>query len=238
MHTLEALALPRSFTPAIAGFLLLGAVLVAGKPTGLTAQTPGEEVRDLAEASRGAERLRHHRGTRAEDDPGTHRTHAGSGAPPSWKTSAHRSTRSGFARPAPTPCSSTRRGNAVAIRYGPGRHAGLDAGGGAADGGAVGTPGHGVPGGCRRDGHAARGHALRPRDRRRHARASWRFSTVLRALEAAGIETEADVRFIGDRRRGGARGLGDLRGMKYLFAMARTRSTRGSTSTAQGWAAS
>lgn len=38
--------------------------------------------------------------------------------------------------------------------------------------------------------------------------------TVLRALEAAGIETEADVRFIGTV---GEEGLGDLRGMKYLF---------------------
>lgn len=38
--------------------------------------------------------------------------------------------------------------------------------------------------------------------------------TVLRALEASGIETEADVRFIGTV---GEEGLGDLRGMKYLF---------------------
>ena len=38
--------------------------------------------------------------------------------------------------------------------------------------------------------------------------------TVLRALEAAGIETEADVQFIGTV---GEEGLGDLRGMKYLF---------------------
>ena len=38
--------------------------------------------------------------------------------------------------------------------------------------------------------------------------------TVLRALEAAGIETEADVRFIGTV---GEEGLGDLRGMKHLF---------------------
>ena len=38
--------------------------------------------------------------------------------------------------------------------------------------------------------------------------------TVLRALEAAGIETEADVRFIGVV---GEEGIGDLRGMKHLF---------------------
>ncbi|WP_420632837.1 M20/M25/M40 family metallo-hydrolase [Candidatus Palauibacter sp.] len=38
--------------------------------------------------------------------------------------------------------------------------------------------------------------------------------TVLRALEASGIETQADVRFIGTV---GEEGLGDLRGMKYLF---------------------
>jgi acetylornithine deacetylase/succinyl-diaminopimelate desuccinylase-like protein len=38
--------------------------------------------------------------------------------------------------------------------------------------------------------------------------------TVLRALEEAGIETEADVRFIGSV---GEEGLGDLRGMKHLF---------------------
>ena len=38
--------------------------------------------------------------------------------------------------------------------------------------------------------------------------------TVLRALEAAGIETEADVQFIGTV---GEEGLGDLRGMKHLF---------------------
>jgi len=38
--------------------------------------------------------------------------------------------------------------------------------------------------------------------------------TVLRALEAAGIETEADVLFIGTV---GEEGLGDLRGMKHLF---------------------
>ncbi len=38
--------------------------------------------------------------------------------------------------------------------------------------------------------------------------------TVLRGLEAAGIETEADVRIIATV---GEEGLGDLRGMKYLF---------------------
>lgn len=38
--------------------------------------------------------------------------------------------------------------------------------------------------------------------------------TVLRSLEAAGIETEADVLFIATV---GEEGLGDLRGMKYLF---------------------
>lgn len=38
--------------------------------------------------------------------------------------------------------------------------------------------------------------------------------TVVRALEEAGIETEADVRFIGTV---GEEGLGDLRGMKHLF---------------------
>jgi len=37
---------------------------------------------------------------------------------------------------------------------------------------------------------------------------------VLRALEAAGIETEADILFIGDV---GEEGLGDLRGVKHLF---------------------
>ena len=38
--------------------------------------------------------------------------------------------------------------------------------------------------------------------------------TVLRALEAAGIETEADIWFVGVV---GEEGLGDLRGMKHLF---------------------
>ncbi len=38
--------------------------------------------------------------------------------------------------------------------------------------------------------------------------------TVLRALERAGLETQADVRFIGTV---GEEGLGDLRGMKHLF---------------------
>lgn len=37
---------------------------------------------------------------------------------------------------------------------------------------------------------------------------------VLRALEAAGIQTEADILFIGDV---GEEGLGDLRGVKHLF---------------------
>ncbi len=38
--------------------------------------------------------------------------------------------------------------------------------------------------------------------------------TVLRAMEEAGIETEADLRFVGVV---GEEGLGDLRGMKHLF---------------------
>lgn len=38
--------------------------------------------------------------------------------------------------------------------------------------------------------------------------------TVLRAMEAAGVETEADIWFVGVV---GEEGLGDLRGMKYLF---------------------
>ncbi|NNF27995.1 MAG: M20/M25/M40 family metallo-hydrolase [Gemmatimonadetes bacterium] len=38
--------------------------------------------------------------------------------------------------------------------------------------------------------------------------------TVLRALEEAGVETEADLRFVGVV---GEEGLGDLRGMKHLF---------------------
>ena len=38
--------------------------------------------------------------------------------------------------------------------------------------------------------------------------------TVLRAMEAAGVETEADLRFVGVV---GEEGLGDLRGMKHLF---------------------
>jgi acetylornithine deacetylase/succinyl-diaminopimelate desuccinylase-like protein len=38
--------------------------------------------------------------------------------------------------------------------------------------------------------------------------------TVLRALEEAGVETEDDLLFIGTV---GEEGLGDLRGMKYLY---------------------
>jgi acetylornithine deacetylase/succinyl-diaminopimelate desuccinylase-like protein len=43
---------------------------------------------------------------------------------------------------------------------------------------------------------------------------------VVRAMDAAGVETEADVLFIGNV---GEEGIGDLRGMKYLFGEGRYR---------------
>ena len=212
MHTLEALALPRSFTPAIAGFLLLGAVLVAGKPTGLTAQTPGEEVRDLA----GHPAVRNAFSIIEELEPRTIRelielTQVP--APPFMEDERAQVYAEWLREAGADSVFIDEEGNAVAIRYGRG-----------------GTRGS-TPEGERRtvalSGHldtvfpedvdvtvTQRGDTLFAPGIGDDTRGLRAVLTVLRALEAAGIETEADVRFIGTV---GEEGLGDLRGMKYLF---------------------
>ena len=59
----------------------------------------------------------------------------------------------------------------------------------------------------------------------------------IRALDAAGIRTRADILFVADV---GEEGLGDLRGMRHLFLRGRTRtaSARLSRWTARRWSAS
>ena len=212
MHTLDALARPRSLASVLSGHLFLGTVLLAGTPSGLTAQTPNEEVRNLAEhpAVQNAFRIIE------ELDPRTIRelielTQVA--APPFMEEERARVYAEWLREAGADSVFIDEEGNAVGIRYG--------------RGGGRGSTDDGERRVVALSGHldtvfpadvdvtvTQRGDTLFAPGIGDDTRGLMAVLTVLRALEAAGIETEADVQFIGTV---GEEGLGDLRGMKYLF---------------------
>lgn len=201
-----------SFASLVRGAFLFGAILGAGTPEALTAQAPGEEVRRLAEhpAVRDAFRIIE------ELDPTTIRelielTEVP--APPFMEEERARIYAEWLREAGADSVFIDEEGNAVAIRYGRG------GGRGSADDGTrrvVALSGH-LDTVFPADVDVTvtqRGDTLFAPGIGDDTRGLMAVLTVLRALEAAGIETEADVRFIGTV---GEEGLGDLRGMKYLF---------------------
>ena len=192
--------------------LLAGTALFAGGAHRLTGQTPGDEVRRLAEHPA----VRSAFGIIEELEPRTVRelielTQVP--APPFMEEERARVYAEWLREAGADSVFIDEEGNAIGIRYG--------------RGGARGS----TPEGERRtvalSGHldtvfpefvdvtvAQRGDTLFAPGIGDDTRGLIAVLTVLRALEAAGIETEADVQFIGTV---GEEGLGDLRGMKYLF---------------------
>ena len=191
---------------------LAGGALLAADPAGLSAQTPAEEVRSLAEHPAVQRALGYIEGV----DPRTIRELielTQIPAPPFMEEERARVYAEWLRGAGADSVFIDEEGNAVAIRFGRG-----------------GARGSTVDGGRRTvalSGHldtvfpedidvtvTQRGDTLFAPGIGDDTRGLMAVLTVLRALEASGIETEADVRFIGTV---GEEGLGDLRGMKYLF---------------------
>ncbi len=192
--------------------LLAGIALFAGGASGLTGQTPGDDVRRLAEHPAVQSAF----GIIEELEPRTIRelielTQVP--APPFTEDERARVYAEWLREAGADSVFIDEEGNAIGIRYG--------------RGGARGS----TPEGERRtvalSGHLdtvfpefvdvtveQRGDTLFAPGIGDDTRGLIAVLTVLRALEAAGIETEADVQFIGTV---GEEGLGDLRGMKHLF---------------------
>ncbi|WP_419949828.1 M20/M25/M40 family metallo-hydrolase [Candidatus Palauibacter sp.] len=191
---------------------LWGSAPLAAVPTTLTAQTPAEEVRSLSE---------HPAVRRAFDfieeaDPRTIRELielTQIAAPPFMEEERARVYADWLREAGADSVFIDEEGNAVAIRYGRGGARGQTPDGGRRT---VGFSGH-LDTVFPPDVDVTvtqRGDTLFAPGIGDDTRGLMAVLTVLRALEASGIETEADVRFIGTV---GEEGLGDLRGMKYLF---------------------
>ena len=191
---------------------LAGGTLIAAAPSGLTAQTPAEEVRSLAEHPA----VRRAFGFVEGVDPRTIRELielTQIPAPPFMEEARARVYAEWLREAGADSVFIDGEGNAVAIRFG--------------RGGKRGSTGDGGRRTVALSGHldtvfpedvdvtvTQRGDTLFAPGIGDDTRGLMAVLTVLRALEASGIETEADVRFIGTV---GEEGLGDLRGMKYLF---------------------
>lgn len=207
MHTSDTRALAVSFASG-----LLGVVLFAGIPAAATAQTPGDEVRRLAEHPAVQSAF----GIIEELEPRTIRelielTQVP--APPFTEDERARVYAEWLREAGADSVFIDEEGNAIGIRYG--------------RGGARGSTAEGERRTVALSGHLdtvfpefvdvtveQRGDTLFAPGIGDDTRGLIAVLTVLRALEAAGIETEADVQFIGTV---GEEGLGDLRGMKHLF---------------------
>ena len=191
---------------------LAGGILLAAAPAGLSAQTPAEEVRSLAEHPAVQRALGYIEGV----DPRTIRELielTQIPAPPFMEEERARVYAEWLRGAGADSVFIDEEGNAVAIRFGRG-----GARGSTADGGrrTVALSGH-LDTVFPEDIDVTvtqRGDTLFAPGIGDDTRGLMAVLTVLRALEASGIETEADVRFIGTV---GEEGLGDLRGMKYLF---------------------
>ncbi|WP_419940313.1 M20/M25/M40 family metallo-hydrolase [Candidatus Palauibacter sp.] len=200
-----------TFRASIAAALAGGALLAAA-PAGLIAQTPAEEVRSLAEHPAVQRALGYIEGV----DPRTIRELielTQIPAPPFMEEARARVYAEWLRGAGADSVFIDEEGNAVAIRFGRG-----GARGSTADGGrrTVALSGH-LDTVFPEDIDVTvtqRGDTLFAPGIGDDTRGLMAVLTVLRALEASGIETEADVRFIGTV---GEEGLGDLRGMKYLF---------------------
>lgn len=198
--------------PPILAHVLGTVVLLATVPSPVSAQTPAEEVRDLAEHPA----IRRAFDFIEEVDPRTIRELielTQIAAPPFMEERRALVYADWLREAGADSVFIDEEGNAVAIRHGLG-----GARGSTADGGrrTVGLSGHldtvfpefvDVT-------VTQRGDTLFAPGIGDDTRGLMAVLTVLRALEASGIETEADIRFIGTV---GEEGLGDLRGMKYLF---------------------
>ncbi|WP_419164993.1 M20/M25/M40 family metallo-hydrolase [Candidatus Palauibacter sp.] len=191
---------------------LAGGTLLAAAPAGLIAQTPAEEVRSLAEHPAVQRALGFIEGV----DPRTIRELielTQIPAPPFMEEARARVYAEWLRGAGADSVFIDEEGNAVAIRFGRGGARGSTAGGGRRT---VALSGH-LDTVFPEDVDVTvtqRGDTLFAPGVGDDTRGLMAVLTVLRALEASGIETEADVRFIGTV---GEEGLGDLRGMKYLF---------------------
>ena len=191
---------------------LWGSALLAAAPAALTSQTPAEEVRSLAEHPA----VRRAFSFIEETDARTIRELielTQIAAPPFMEDERARVYADWLREAGADSVFIDEEGNAVAIRHGRGGARGRTADGGRRT---VGLSGH-LDTVFPPDVDVTvtqRGDTLFAPGIGDDTRGLMSVLTVLRALEASGIETEADVRFIGTV---GEEGLGDLRGMKYLF---------------------